>query len=186
MGIFNRGLSNQTDISSQKREKKPKSKGRKKPKRTGKPNGRPPSYSLALSNKICELLSSGRSLTQICEMKGMPKYPTVMSWLWKDTSFKEDFNYRYGQAREEQAHYMADLMLDISDDGKNDYYKDSKGNVLLNAENIQRSRLRIDARKWIAARLLPKKYGDKTELTGKDGNPLIPPASTSILLDFGV
>lgn len=61
---------------------------------------------------------------------------------------------------------MVDDMLDIADDARNDYMAandpDNPG-YKLNGEHINRSRLRVDARKWIAAKLKPKKYGEKVE-----------------------
>jgi hypothetical protein len=67
-------------------------------------------------------------------------------------------------------------MLDIADDGTNDWAKQQLGEdgpevEVLNKEHIQRSRLRIETRKWLASKLKPKKYGDKitTEHTGTVG-----------------
>jgi len=68
-------------------------------------------------------------------------------------------------------------MLDIADDGRNDWMerhgKEDAG-WQANGENIQRSRVRIDTRKWLASKLKPKKYGDKVDLThgGPDGGPI--------------
>jgi hypothetical protein len=81
-------------------------------------------------------------------------------------------------AREIQAHTLADELLEISDDGSNDWMerkgKDERGGWELNGENIQRSRVRIDTRKWLLSKMLPKVYGDKTEVavTGANGGPL--------------
>ena len=58
---------------------------------------------------------------------------------------------------------MFEEILDIADDGSNDYME-TKGGYKINSESIARSRLRIDARKWIMSKMQPKKYGDKLEL----------------------
>ena len=60
---------------------------------------------------------------------------------------------------------MADQILEIADDGTNDTYTDSEGNELTNYDVIARSKIRIDARKWLASKLLPKKFGDKIDVT---------------------
>ena len=71
---------------------------------------------------------------------------------------------------------MFEEMFDIADDSSNDYmakqYGDGVEVQVLNSENIQRSRLRIDTRKWALSKMNPKKYGDKTDITtnGKEIN----------------
>lgn len=134
--------------------------------------GRPSIYSDELASEICERLVNGESLNSICKDKSMPCVATIFSWLDK----KPEFLKRYEFARENQADTLADQMIDIADDGRNDWMekKDAEGNCIgwqVNGEYVQRSRLRLDARKWIASKLKPKKYGEKTttELTGKDG-----------------
>lgn len=76
---------------------------------------------------------------------------------------------------------MADEILEIADDGRNDWMeKHDKDGVMMgwreNGEAMRRSQLRIESRKWLAAKLLPKRWGDKTitEVTGADGAPLVP------------
>lgn len=77
-------------------------------------------------------------------------------------------------AREDQADTLADEILEIADESENDTYEVDLGDgVIIQKENrevVNRSRLRVDARKWVAAKLKPKKYGDysrnETEITG--------------------
>ena len=59
-----------------------------------------------------------------------------------------------------QAEHWAEEIIEIADDSKNDFVE-KEGHTALNSENINRSRLRVDTRKWLMARLAPKKYGDK-------------------------
>lgn len=70
---------------------------------------------------------------------------------------------------------MADEVMDISDDGANDWMQrndpDNPGYVV-NGEHQARSRLRVDTRKWYLSKLAPKRYGDKIELSGPDGQPI--------------
>jgi hypothetical protein len=149
-----------------KKESKTKTEEKKK-------NGRPSLYSEELANKICQWLSEGKSLTSLCKQDDMPTYATVMNWLWKESDFKKGFLERYETAREQQAECLADELIDIADDGTNDYMektrKDGSKFIVVDGENIQRSRLRADTRKWIAAKLRPKKYGDSSQLKLTDG-----------------
>ncbi len=78
----------------------------------------------------------------------------------------------HGTAREAQAEVRADEIVDIADDDTNDFTADKDGKLVANNEHIQRSRLRVDARKWIAVKLLPKRYGDKMQHTGDGGGPI--------------
>ena len=61
-------------------------------------------------------------------------------------------------------------MLDIADDGSNDWMESQEGGVDYNGDAVQRSKLRIDTRKWMAAKLAPKKYGDSTTIKHADAN----------------
>jgi hypothetical protein len=107
----------------------------------------------------------------------MPSRQVVYNWLWDDEHAKEGegsgFVYLYARAREEQADTWAEEIIEISDDGSNDTYviDEETGETGVNHDHIQRSKLRVDSRKWIAAKLKPRKYGDKVtqELTGPEG-----------------
>jgi hypothetical protein len=68
--------------------------------------------------------------------------------------------FRGQYAREEQADKLFREIIEIADDASGDYVTTSDGKTIVDHENVQRSRLRVDARKWAAARLAPKKYGD--------------------------
>lgn len=138
---------------------------------------RPSLFTEELAIEICSRLASGESLRSICRDETMPGLTTTYRWL----SERESFRNQYARAREDQADTLADEILEISDDGRNDWMirvRDEDGKesgAVLNAEHIQRSRLRVDARKWIAAKLKPKKYGDKViqEVSGIDGGPIV-------------
>ena len=109
--------------------------------------GRPTKYSKEVADIICYLLASGYSLATICKLDEMPGYRTVMTWLGDEK--KADFRHNYARAREFQAHFLAESVIEIADEP-----------VTCNAD-VTRNRLRCDARKWYAGRLAPKKYGDK-------------------------
>lgn len=134
--------------------------------------GRPTDYTLEKADLICDRITQGESLRSICIDEDMPHAGTVCRWLAKNQEFRE----QYALAREAQAELMADELLEIADDGTNDWMekKNAEGEVIgyrENGEAMRRSQLRISTRQWVAERLLPKKYGTKVqnEHTGKDG-----------------
>lgn len=135
------------------------------------PIGRPSGYSDDIADAICDGLADARSLRSICLDKGMPSQSMVFRWLADErySAFRE----RYARAREAQADALFDEMLDIADDGTNDWVErkrdDGSTDTVLDHEHVQRSKLRIEARKWMAGKLRPKVYGDKLDLTSSDG-----------------
>jgi len=132
---------------------------------------RPSIFTPELAAAICERLANGESLRRICEDDAMPAKSSVFKWLSQDKVFAD----QYARAREAQADSWADDIIQISDDGENDTYKDEDGHERTNQDVIARSRLRVDTRKWLMARMAPKKYGDKItqEHTGAEGGPLV-------------
>jgi hypothetical protein len=127
--------------------------------------GRPTKYDDELSYKICEIIStSNKSLRTICSEDGMPAVSTILKWI---TEIPE-FSIRYARAKEEQADFLAEEIIEIADDSSQDLERiDDYGNRIENKEFVNRSRLRVDARKWVASKLKPKRYGDKIEHSGE-------------------
>lgn len=119
-----------------------------------KPTGRASTFSQAVADRICQRLADKESLRTICRDKDMPNTSTVCKWLGQFPQFAE----QYARAREAQADALVDEIVDIAD----------------TEENPKRAAVRIDARKWVAGKMKPKKYGDKivNEHTGKDGGPI--------------
>lgn len=140
--------------------------------------GRPIIYSQEIADKICEeIATSSKSLRTICNEDGMPSVGTLLKWMRENTN---NFLTQYTRAKEEQADFMAEEMLDIADDGSNDLMTITKGDrsyELENKEVVNRSKLRIETRKWLSSKLKPKKYGDKLDLTS-GGDKLPQPVST--------
>jgi len=124
-------------------------------------------YTPELFDEICNLIAySDRGLVSICKEKGL-NANSFYEWVAKDKELGD----KYARARELQAEYLADQIIEIADDGTNDYMVITKGDASYNVEDREvtnRSKLRVDARKWKASKLAPKKYGDKvsTELSG--------------------
>ena len=139
-----------------------------------RPPGRPSDYSRKIALEICKRLGLGEGLRQICASPEMPGKTTVMRWLEAHLEFRE----QYARARELQAEHWAEEIIEIADDSRNDFVekenRDGSTYEALNSENINRSRLRVDTRKWLMARPAPKKYGDKvtTALVGDPENPV--------------
>ncbi len=136
---------------------------------TKRPHGGQTVYTSELAAEVCRLLRETGSLRKACSIPGMPSEATVRLWVDDD---RQGFAARYARAREIGFGRLAEDVLEISDDGSNDTYVDEDGKVRKDRDVIERSRLRVDTRKWLLARVLPKVYGDKVALTGADGGPL--------------
>lgn len=126
--------------------------------------GRPSIYTQELADQICEMLALGYSIRTVCKEDSMPSVQTFFRWIRE----KEDFREQYARAKQEAADAMAEDLLDIADDGSNDWMEINKGGYITTAvdyEALNRSKLRVDTRKWLMAKMKPKKYGEKLDLT---------------------
>lgn len=124
-------------------------------------------YSEEIASVICGRIAEGESLRSICESNDMPGLRTVFDWL-ADERYAS-FRTKYARAREVQADALFDEMIDIADDGRNDWMekKNADGESIgwsENGEALRRSDLRIKTRQWMASKLQPKKYGDKLDV----------------------
>lgn len=133
--------------------------------------GRPSDYTEELALVICERIAEGESLRAICRGDDMPSRSSVFKWLIEHKAFSD----QYTRAREAQADALFEDILEIADDKSQDVKivgEDER--EVCNTEFVQRARLRVDARKWMAGKLAPKKYGEKViqEHTGADGGPI--------------
>lgn len=132
---------------------------------------RPTEYSEEIGDYICEQLAEGNSLTSVCKSQNTPEARTVYRWLLATHNQDLDqFRLNYAQAREIQYQRMADELMDIADDGTNDYVlaNSEDGDLCrVNPEAIGRSRLRVDTRKWFMSKVLPK-FKDKIDEAPKD------------------
>lgn len=118
---------------------------------------------------ICEkIANSSLGLENILKTSEhqLPSRVSIMSWIGQETDEGRELLNKYTRAKELQADYMAEEMLDIADDATNDYMTVMVGDDerrVIDHEHVQRSRLRIESRKWLMSKLLPKKYGDKMQ-----------------------
>lgn len=125
-------------------------------------------YSDELLNVILDRVSAGEALSAVCSSDDMPTRKAFFEWVAKDPSIKDKYEF----AIQMRADGLVDEMLAIADDGTRDTYIDAEGNEKTDQDVIARSRLRVDARKWLAGKMAPKKYGDRTTLAGDSENPL--------------
>lgn len=116
--------------------------------------GRPTDYTKDMADKICEKISGGLSLRAICAEPGMPARGTVYRWLIENADFQD----QYTRAREKQADYFAEEIIEIADSAKAE------------SAAVSKAKLQIDARKWAASKIAPKKYGDKQEIDVKSSD----------------
>ena len=135
---------------------------KKKPPELLQKNGVKTTYSVAVAERICAMISKGRTITSICSDDDMPSIDGVYGWLRAQPAFAE----AYARAREDQQDTFAAQIVDISD----------------TETDPQRARNRIDARKWHAAKTSPRKYGDKLELDAKIEHNNGPSAGLTVML----
>lgn len=129
------------------------------------PGGRPTTYTEELASEMCERIACGESVRAVCKDKGMPVLSTFFLWLSKH----DEFSKQYAKAKELSIEALAEEMFDIADNGGNDWIEvngdsDSKSAYKANGENIQRSKLRVDTRKWYLSKIAPKKYGESQRI----------------------
>ena len=116
-----------------------------------KPSGQP-QYTEKLGADICKHIAGGLALKEVCDLDAMPSRTTVYKWLAQHALFA----HMYARAREERADLVADEIIAIAD----------------SEPDPNKARVRIDARKWWAAKVNPKAYGDKVQHTGDGGGDL--------------
>lgn len=155
---------------------KPKAKGKVAPQAAKAPTApkktSKSTYTTQMADIICIRLSEGESLKGIVRSEGMPDRATVYRWLLEQPAFCD----KYARAREEQADTLADEIIAIADESPEiNEVRDKHGDVIdikIDSGYVAYQKQRIEARKWTAMKLKPKKYGDKLELAGDPNSPL--------------
>ena len=112
------------------------------------------------------IAEDGESLRSVLQRHSMPSNETFYKWLEAD----ENKSKQYARACEERADSIFEEILEIADENALDISMDDEGKYTINGEVVQRSRLKVDARKWMLSKMNPKKYGEKntTILEGGD------------------
>ena len=114
--------------------------------------------------EIFQRIASGKSIRAAIDDDWLPSWPTVNKRLASDPEFAA----RYARAREDQADKIFEECLEIADQ-----YDQMAEKLEGGTDHINRARLRIDTRKWMAGKLRPKVYGDKVAIGGADDLPPI-------------
>ncbi len=155
------------------------------------PIGRPTIYTPELRAELCARLAEGRTLRSVCRDDDMPHRRTVEEWLLdlpnEENKGKawicDNFLSHYAQARVVQAENVHDEIVEIADDGTNDFVEiikktknGEKKTIFYDKEHVQRSKLRVDARLAWLANTEPRKYGKnikvEAQALNKDGKPM--------------
>lgn len=122
---------------------------------------------------ILHRLTEGESLRSACRVHDL-----AASWFLEHIQGDAALTEQYARAKQAGIDAMAEEILDIADNGMNDWVtrtrNDGTEERVLDHEHVQRSRLRVDARKWLLAKMAPKKYGERIlqEHSGPDGGAL--------------
>lgn len=111
---------------------------------------------------LLSAIAGGKSLVRACELPGMPNRTSFLRRVADDAELQK----RYALAMDVRADVYAEETIDIADDGRNDTYIDDEGNKRTDHDVVARSKLRIAARQWYAAKIAPKKYGEKLAIGG--------------------
>jgi hypothetical protein len=144
--------------------------------------GRPTKYTKLLANEICRRIASGRTTLSVSKDEDMPNRSTIIDWTYQH----EEFSIMYDAARKKLYDHWADEIVDEACDESRDYQKRKRTKISNDGKKTikeiieetvsdntatGRDRLKVDSKKWLLSRLLPKQYGDKIEqqITGKDG-----------------
>lgn len=114
-------------------------------------------------NKVIVEMISGRSLRSIMKEDWTPNLTTFLEWVEAD----EEKAKQYARAFNMRADYLFDEIIDIADDDSGDVKINALGQEVMDGEFVQRSRLRVDARKWVVSKMNPKKYAERLELDNK-------------------
>lgn len=124
---------------------------------------RPLEYTKEMGDYICELVATTThglfKLTRLYPT--LPDKTTINRWRLRVPAF----NTQYAQAKLRQADILAEECLEIADDSERDTIVNEDGKEVCDIEYVNRCRLRIDTRKWLAAKLLPRQYGKAAEET---------------------
>ena len=127
---------------------------------------------------VCQEIEKGKALRNVLKDENMPSTSTFYQWLDNDEVKAK----QYARATSVRADIIFDDILSIADENTNDTYINDNGIEVVNNDVIQRSRLRIDSRKWVLSKLNPKKFGDKTDITS--GGEKIQNMPTSIQVEI--
>ena len=120
-----------------------------------------------LVKSFLDRVANGESVKSICRDASMPCSATIHNWLRDVPEFREG----YARAKEMVGEALAEQIIELADELPGSYF-DAEGNKRVDAAHVAWTKLRIESRRWLASKLKPKVYGDKTQVTGEDGGPV--------------
>lgn len=125
--------------------------------------GRPTEYTSELATEICDAIAANsKGVKKLCaENPHWPNKDTIFTWIKNNDEFSD----QYARAKQCQVELLIDELLEIADDSSQDILFNEEGKEVYDNERVARSRLRIDTRKWLACKLVPRVYGVKPEGT---------------------
>jgi hypothetical protein len=146
--------------------------------------GRPTIYTPELADRICELIATHpKGLETLCKIyPDLPSASIIRKWLREPD--KSDFLHQYEISLSMRADNLFDEILEIADSielGETITTK-AGGQEVTQADMIQHRRLRIDARKWIVSKLMPKKYGDSTQVQNSEQSETYQPPVIKVVI----
>lgn len=145
--------------------------------------GRPTSYTEEIGRRICEQIIDGKGMVEICASSDdFPTDRCVYQWINR----YEEFRQMYFEAKAICAERMAEDLLAIADDGRNDWMERQNGDgYIVDHEHVGRSKLRVDTRKWLMCHLAPMRFGNvlKNEHSGPGGGPIPIEKVTRTIID---
>jgi len=115
--------------------------------------------SAELFEALCVAVGNGESIHRLTQRPDMPNRETF----FRQCRTMPERATRYAEALALRGEKLADEIVDLSDEAM----------YAASPEEAQAYRLRVDARKWVASRLLPRKYGDKMVVEGNAENPIV-------------
>lgn len=123
-------------------------------------------YRQRIMDVVCGVTAESTfGIQRICKSLGekdssFPSCRAIRDWM----SENDELAAQYAHAKQKQLHILADEIIEISDDNSYDEIFTDEGKRMMNAEFVARSKLRVDSRKWVLSKLMPKVYGDKIEI----------------------
>ena len=146
----------------------------------------PVQYSEEVAQYILLKIAEGMSLRKACMEEGMPSVNSFLSW----TRNNETLAAQYAHACILKAQVWADEIMDIADDSSNDYMeeedKDGHLRTVFDGENMKRTQLRVDTRKWYLSKIMPKQYGEAQMLKLADAEGRVLPMQAPTLNIIGI
>lgn len=144
-----------------------------------RPRGRPSTYTPEIAQEICDRLSNGEPLAQICRDEHMPAYRTA--YLWMDTH--DEFAAKIARARKDGYDHLAAQCLTIADtpiEGEETTVKADGAIEVKRGDMLGHRKLQIETRLKLLAKWDSSRYGERLQLAGDADNPVTVKSSIDV------